>query len=208
MSHEVSPLPKSRRLSAIAIAATIGVATAIGGSLIAMAQTPPATPPVTYPEDQVRLGYTVWKDKVWCGQCHGWSGNGLPDDPRSPVGANLREIVRTPEQIATAIRCGIPGTEMPAFDALAYTDTRCYNATREQLGAMTPPNHGITLIRREVDAVVAYLFTTVIGRGPFTDEDCRNYFGATATLCDTIRAGGTPAPAGAPAAPAAPGVMP
>lgn len=182
--------PRRRRRGLVAITgalALVASALAVGG-IGARAQNPP-TPAPTYSEADILLGFTVWKTKVWCGECHGWSGNGLPDDPRAPVGANLREAQRTPEQIAEVIRCGIPGTPMPAFDARAYTDTRCYGVTRDQLGAMTPPLHAVSLIPREVRGLIAYLFTTVIGKPPFTDSDCRAYYGETAPVCDVLRAG-------------------
>ncbi len=185
------PTPSRRRtrvlVATLGVAACVAGALAIGGGMAARAQIAPA--PAEYTDTAIRLGFQVWKTKVWCGQCHGWDGNGIPDDPRAPVGANLREAVRTPEQIAETIRCGIPGTEMPAFDALAYTDTRCYGVTRAQLGAMTPPSHGVALIAREVNGLIAYLFTNVIGKGPFTDADCRAYYGQDAAICDVIRAG-------------------
>jgi hypothetical protein len=147
-----------------------------------------------YDESAINLGFRVWKDKVWCGQCHGWAGNGLPDDPRAPVGANLRETALTPEQMYTIIQCGIPGTEMPAFDARAYIDDRCYGVTADQLGDQTPQKIGVYLIPREINGLIAYLFTNVVGKGPFTDEDCRAYYGEDATICDTIRAGGVAQP--------------
>ena len=147
-----------------------------------------------YDESAIALGFRVWKDKVWCGQCHGWAGNGLPDDPRAPVGANLRETALAPEQMYIMIQCGIPGTEMPAFDARAYVDDRCYGMTEEQLGEQTPQKVGVYLIPRELNGLIAYLYTNVVGQGPFTDEDCRAYYGEDAAICDTIRAGGVAQP--------------
>lgn len=147
-----------------------------------------------YDQAAIDLGFRVWKDKVWCGQCHGWAGNGLPDDPRAPVGANLRESALTPEQMYLVIQCGRPATEMPAFDARAYVDDRCYGMTADQLGANTPPKRGVYLIPREINGLIAYLYTNVVGRGPFTDEDCRAYYGQDAAICDTIRAGGVAQP--------------
>lgn len=181
-----------------AILATTGALALAGAAMAtlgATAQAQDATPPaVEYDEAAIRLGFTVWKDKVWCGQCHGWSGNGLPDDPRAPVGANLRETYLTPEFFADAVRCGRPGTEMPAFDARAYIDDRCYGLTREDLGPRTPPSHGVYLIPREINGLIAYVYTNIVGKGPFTDEDCRAYYGQEAAICDTIRAGGAAQP--------------
>lgn len=154
-----------------------------------------AVEPEQYDETSIRLGFQVWKNKVWCGQCHGWSGNGLPDDPRAPVGASMRDTLLTPELLYEAIKCGRIGTEMPAFDARAYLDDRCYGLTAEQLGPDTPPAHGVYLIPRELNGLVAYIFTTMVGQGPFTDADCRAYYGEDAAICETIRAGGVAQPA-------------
>ena len=84
-----------RRLVASAAAAMVVVGATVYMSAATQAQTPAAEG--EYDEAAIRLGFQVWKDKVWCGQCHGWNGNGLPDDPRAPVGANLRETLLTPE---------------------------------------------------------------------------------------------------------------
>ena len=177
-------------LSAAAVLAVIGAT--IYASVGAQAQD--AGAPAEYDEAAIRLGFQVWKNKVDCGRCHGWNGNGLPDDPRAPVGANLRETLLDPEQFYDAVRCGRIGTEMPAFDARAYVDDRCYGLTREDLGADTPPAYGIYLIPREMNALVAYVYTNIIGRGPFTDDECRAYFGEEAQICDVLTAGGVAQP--------------
>ena len=181
-----------RRLAATAAAALVAVGATVYMSATTQAQTPAAEG--EYDEAAIRLGFQVWKDKVWCGQCHGWNGNGLPDDPRAPVGANLRETLLAPEQMYTMIQCGVIGTEMPAFDARAYVDDRCFGLTREQLGADTPPAHGVYLIPREINGLIAYIFTNIVGRGPFTDEECRAYYGEEAAICDTLTAGGVAQP--------------
>jgi cytochrome c553 len=157
----------------------------------AAAQTPGPDP------QMVSLGQRIFKDKVACNQCHGWSGNGVPDDSRMPVGANLRASQLTGEQLAEVVKCGRPGTEMPHFDARAYEDDRCYGVKREELGSKTPPFNGVGLIPREVQAVVAYLEAKVVGRGPFTRQDCEDFFGKEASVCNTFNYGGTGQPPGA-----------
>lgn len=189
----MEPKPKGHRRKAriwVLSVATAAIAAA-GVSLYASvgAQAQDAGAAAEYDEAAIRLGFQVWKNKVWCGQCHGWNGNGLPDDPRAPVGANLRETLLAPDQFYEAVQCGRIGTEMPAFDARAYIDDRCYGLTREQLGANTPPAHGVYLIPREINGLIAYVYTNIVGRGPFTDEECRAYYGEDAAICDTIRAG-------------------
>ncbi|MCW5697016.1 MAG: cytochrome c [Bauldia sp.] len=149
-----------------------------------------------YDQTAIDLGFRVWKEKVTCGQCHGWSGNGTPDDPRAPIGLSLRTTQLTPEQVYEVIKCGRPATQMPAFDQRAYEDDRCYGVTAAELGNATPPKRGVYLIPREINALVAYIFTHQVGRSnDFTDEDCRAYFGQTATICDNLLLGGAvPAP--------------
>lgn len=145
----------------------------------------------------IAQGMTVWKEKIGCGNCHGWSGNGVPDDSRMPVGANLRETKLTADQLVEVIKCGRPGTGMPHFDARAYTDPRCYGVTAEQLGDKVPPDWGATLIPREIDALIAYMQARVIGRGPLSKAECEEYFGAGAQVCTTFTFGAG-APPGAP----------
>lgn len=149
-----------------------------------------------YDQTAIDLGFRVWKEKVTCGQCHGWSGNGTPDDPRSPIGMSLRQTQLTPEQMYEVIKCGRPGTQMPAFDQRAYDDDRCYGVTAADLGNATPPKRGVYLIPREINALVAYIFTNQVGRpNEHTDAECRAYFGETATICDNLLLGGeVPAP--------------
>ncbi|MFO1183284.1 MAG: cytochrome c [Bauldia sp.] len=149
----------------------------------------------------IAQGATIWKEKIGCNNCHGWSGNGVPDDSRMPVGANLRDTKLNREQLVEVIKCGRPGTGMPHFDARAYTDPRCYGVTAEQLGNKVPPEWGASLIPREIDALVAYMETRVIGRGPLTKAECEEYFGAGAQVCTTFTFGtGGAAPVPSPAA--------
>lgn len=135
------------------------------------------------PAQNVDLGKNVWKVKIDCGRCHGWPGNGVPDDPRQPAGSDLRQTQLTREQLIEVIKCGRPGTGMPHFDARAYEDKRCYDSTRADLGDQTPPTSAVSLIGREIEAVVDYLEAKVINRGEITREECVEYFGETPT-CD------------------------
>lgn len=150
--------------------------------------------------DIVRRGLAVWKDKVNCASCHGWSGNGVPDDPRQPVGANLRETALDHEQLMEVIQCGRPGTEMPHFDSRAYKDDRCYGSTAEDLGEdLVPPQSEVTLIKREIDMVATYIEAMMVGRGAFTQEECDAYFGEGTEFCATLMINrGAPVPGAGP----------
>lgn len=131
-----------------------------------------------------QLGKQIWLNKVNCRECHGWGGHGVGDNPQAPNGANLRQTKLTAEQIAEVIRCGRPGTEMPYFDRQSYTDARCYGLTAAKNADMIPPPGIATLIKREVDAVVALITTEFVGKGEPTLEECRAFWGPTGTLCD------------------------
>lgn len=131
----------------------------------------------------VSLGKEVWKVKIECNSCHGWAGNGVPDDPRQPIGANLRATQLTREQLIEVIKCGRPGTDMPHFDPRAFKDDRCYGATAEDLGDQTPVFGGKPLIARELNALVDYIESAMRGRGEPTRQECYDYFGEGASGC-------------------------
>ena len=80
--------------------------------------------------------------------------------------------------------CGRPGTPMPHYDDLAYTDKRCYGVTEAELGAQRPsPPPTTTLQKREIEAIADYLLAKVISRGPVTREECEEMFGQGARSC-------------------------
>jgi cytochrome c553 len=158
-------------------------------TLPAGAQDAPAAeaeaPATEFDPKVVEQGFRIWKTKIVCGECHGWSGNGVPDNPRQPVGANLRETTLNHEQLVEVIKCGRPGTGMPHFDQRAYKDDRCFGVTAEDLGDQTPPGWGASLIPREIEAVTVYIEAKQKGRGPFTFAECEEYFGSGAQICVT-----------------------
>src|SRR5512139_668874 len=77
------------------------------------------------PED-VAAGLRIFRQKADCQSCHGWAGDGRKMDTQMPDGANLRTTKLDRAKLITAIKCGVPGKAMPAFDRLAYSDGRCY----------------------------------------------------------------------------------
>lgn len=169
--------------AAAALCGAVWTAVALGGSIAANAQAPAIQ---EFDPEVVARGLGVFRDKVNCASCHGWSGNGVPDDPRQPVGANLRATLMNHEQLVMTIRCGLPGTQMPHFDRLAYSDGRCYGMTEAQLGARMPPASEITLIAREFEAVATYIEAMIKGRGQFTLEECEAYHGVGAEFCRVL----------------------
>src|SRR5688572_20080808 len=72
------------------------------------------------PGPLAEIGQDIWRSGISCWDCHGNMGNGQPEDPRSPAGADLREAQLTVDQIAEVIRCGRPGTPMPSFGRNPY----------------------------------------------------------------------------------------
>jgi hypothetical protein len=104
----------------------------------------------------------------------------------SPGGAaNLRRSQLQRDQLINVIQCGIPGTAMPHFDELAYTDKRCYGMSEADLGSRTPPfPPSTTLVGREVEVLADYLIAKIIGRGPITRAECIENFGERARSCN------------------------
>src|SRR5437660_3805519 len=99
-------------------------------------------------------GFSLFRQKANCQACHGWAGDGRKMDSQMPDGANLRETTLDRQDLVLVIKCGRPGTGMPAFDRFAYSDGRCYGLKQADLRAsgqrMTDPH--ATLQVREVEA--------------------------------------------------------
>ena len=135
----------------------------------------------------VKMGRNIWYSQADCTDCHGWAGNGTPDEPRSSPGANLRETTLTPEQIAEVILCGRPGTSMRHYDKRAYTDDRCYGLTREELGRDTPQRAAVSLVKRHADALAMFITETFKDAGEVTFEICAELMGPESIRCDLLR---------------------
>src|SRR5438067_12888796 len=85
----------------------------------------------------VAQGRRIFLEKADCQYCHGWAGDGAGAGQSPGGAANLRQSKLDRNTLIRVIRCGVPGTAMPHFDELAYTDNRC-GATEAELGARTP----------------------------------------------------------------------
>ncbi len=132
------------------------------------------------------FGRSVWVSASNCADCHGWMGDGVPEDPRSPKGANLRETFLNQEQLVEVILCGRPGTAMPHFDRRAYTDQRCYGLTRAELGDATPPTADLALTARHAGGLAAFILSEFAGKGAPTFEDCTELLGAENPRCTPL----------------------
>ena len=110
-----------------------------------------------------------------------------PDDVRAiERGKEIYKVKANEEQFAEVVRCGRPGTGMPYHDQFAYTDKRCYNVTSAELGKIMPPI-GEPLQRRDIEAVVKYLFTKAVGRGASTYEECVEFWGQDTRQCEPMK---------------------
>src|SRR5438128_895106 len=74
----------------------------------------------------VAEGMRLYLQKGDCQACHGWAADGRKMDSQMPDGSNLRETKLDRARLIQTIKCGRPGTGMPAFDKYAYSDGRCY----------------------------------------------------------------------------------
>lgn len=136
------------------------------------------------PGKLVSMGKQMWTRGISCWDCHGNMANGAQEDPRSPVGANLRETTLTVEDIAEVIRCGRPGTAMPYFGKDPYSGgDACYGMNGDALRASGLPPGKETLNKRQIEALSQFIVFTFQGSGPTTQENCHELYGADASSC-------------------------
>jgi hypothetical protein len=156
-------------------------------ALLALALVVPAGAQTPDPAD-VADGMRLFQQKGNCQACHGWAGDGRKMDSQMPDGANLRETKLDRETLIMTIKCGLPGTGMPAFDKFAYSDGRCYGMKQADLKARgvtmaTPP---ATLQPREVDLLADFLFAKVIRKGRMDRAKCVEFWGREVDACDEL----------------------
>ena len=112
-----------------------------------------------------------------CLQCHGWDGAGAGRNPRSVGTApNLREFQPDAELLRELIACGRPYSMMPFHDRLAYQDDRCYGMTMEDFDEGEKPHRGKSIRPDDIENLIAYLLTSVIGKGKTTLEECEAFY--------------------------------
>jgi mono/diheme cytochrome c family protein len=136
------------------------------------------------PADRSAYGRRLYQDKAQCSFCHGWAADGEGEPQSNGGAANLRQSFLNRDQLIEVIMCGRPGTPMPHYDELAYTDKRCYGVTEAELAGQVPAlPPTTTLQKREAEAIADYLLAKVIGRGAITREECEETFGPGARSC-------------------------
>jgi len=162
--------------------AVAGVVSAVSAFVAAPhAQTAPA------PED-VAAGFRIYRQKADCQACHGWAADGRKMESQMPDGANLRATKLDRAKLVQAVKCGIPGKSMPAFDKFAYTDGRCYGMKQADLKARnvtmaTPP---ATLQPREVDLLADFLFAKIVRQGKMDRAKCVAFWGKEVDACNEL----------------------
>ena len=111
-------------------------------------------------QDAARLaaGEAAW-NKAACLQCHGSAGEGGTGGEFS-AGPSLRTTQLNRVLLVDTIRCGRPGTQMPAWLDGAYTEISCYWLPKG------PPPAGLDLTPvlsgDEVDALVDYMIAKMV----------------------------------------------
>ena len=130
-------------------------------------------------------GGRLFRQKANCQSCHGWAGDGRKMDTQMPDGANLRESKLNRQDLVMTIKCGRPGTGMPAFDKFAYSDGRCYGLKQSDLRAsgQRMPDPAATLQPREVDMIVDFLSAKVVNQGSMSHARCIEFWESDAEPC-------------------------
>jgi Cytochrome C oxidase, cbb3-type, subunit III len=139
--------------------------------------------------DDIVAGRQLFLQKANCQACHGWAGDGRKMDSQMPDGANLREIPIDRETLVKTVKCGRPGTGMPAFDRLAYSDGRCFGLKLNDLRArgLEMPDPPSTLAPIEVERLADFLFAKVIGKGPIDHAGCVDFWGSDVEVCKELK---------------------
>lgn len=139
--------------------------------------------------DDVASGLRLFRAKSNCQACHGWAGDGRKMDSQMPDGANLRESQLDRAQIVTLIQCGRPGTGMPPYDRLAYSDGRCYGMKSADLAkaGMMLTDPPATLAAREIELIADFLIAKVIGKGPMNRAKCAEFWGSDVDACKELK---------------------
>ena len=136
----------------------------------------------------IAAGMGLFHQKAHCQACHGWAGDGHKLDSQMPDGADLRASTLDREALILTIKCGRPGTGMPAFDKFAYSDGRCFGLKRADLLArgLVPPDPPATLAPNEVEYLADFLMAKVVGKGPLDHAKCIEFWGADVEVCKEL----------------------
>jgi hypothetical protein len=130
-------------------------------------------------------GLRLFRQKGNCQACHGWAGDGRKMDSQMADGSNLRESEMNRELLIITIKCGRPGTGMPAFDKFAYSDGRCFGLKQADLRSrgLTLADPTAPLQPREVELLADFMLARIVGKGPIDRAKCIEYWGADVDAC-------------------------
>jgi mono/diheme cytochrome c family protein len=145
----------------------------------AFAQSAQATAP-----DPTNAGKAVFS-KANCMGCHKWHGNGGGGYGGDAL--SLRKTQLTREQIIETVSCGRPATGMPFFVRGAYDEVKCYGMNREEAASHMPPEAGMFLRQKDVEAVADYVLAHIKGAGEPTYAECITFFSNTSRVCDIYK---------------------
>jgi cytochrome c553 len=150
----------------------------------ALAVAPPAHAQAVDASD-IAEGMSLYQQKGNCQACHGWAGDGRKMDNEMPAGANLREVRLNRSALVVIIKCGRPGTNMPAYDKYAYSDGRCFGMKQAELKALPThmPDPPATLQPREIELIADFLLAKIVGKGPMDHAKCVEYWGSDVEAC-------------------------
>ena len=161
-----------------ALGARVALPAGATGAPTTYAQTPDAS--------DVAEGMRLYLQKGDCQSCHGWAADGRKMDSQMPDGSNLRETRLDRARLITTIKCGRPGTGMPAFDKFAYTDGRCFGMKKADLKSPMP-DPPATFQQREIELVTDFLMAKVVGKGPMDKAKCIEYWGSEVDACKVLK---------------------
>ena len=134
-------------------------------------------------------GMRLFQQKGDCQACHGWAGDGRKMDSQMPDGADLRALQMDRQTLITTIKCGRPGTGMPAFDKFAYSDGRCFGLKQADLRSRGLPmgDAPATLTPNEIGLLADFLLAKIVGKGPLSRAQCIEFWGKPVEACSEIR---------------------
>lgn len=160
-------------------------ATTIQTAIVAQMLAAPIVQAQTVDAADLAEGMRLFQQKGNCQACHGWAGDGRKMDNQMPDGANLRETKLDRGALVMVVKCGLPGTGMPAYDRFAYSDGRCYGIRQADLKSrgLTIADPPTTLQPREVEMLADFLFAKIIGKGPMDRAQCAEYWGSNLEIC-------------------------
>jgi mono/diheme cytochrome c family protein len=174
----------TRQFIAVAIVAALFALPANRAPLVSLAEVlvAPTVHAQAPAAADVADGMRLYLQKGDCQACHGWAADGRKMDSQMPDGSNLRETRLDRARLITTIKCGRPGTGMPAFDKFAYSDGRCFGMKQADLKSPMP-DPPATFQQREIELLVDFLLQKVVGKGPMDHAKCIEYWGSDVDAC-------------------------